>query len=369
MTQFQFSSIFSARRKELQLTQEEVAQFVGVSRAAVSKWEKGQSYPDIAILPKLAMFFDLSIDRLLGYEPQLTPQRITTLYAELAQRFANEPFAQVEQAIQQLIAEYYSCYPFITKMAQLYLNYLKQSPHPDITAQHIFSICERVKRNCDDLHLLKEAATLEATTYLVLQQPQEVIDRLGDEPTVEFNNDLLITTALTMLNRPQQAKQIVQVSAYQKVLVLISTLTESLMLERDNEHYVDETVKRLETIIQLFKVQHLNVNSALVFYVTAALVYAMKQNTQKASSMIESYFKTCMGMKFPLQLSGDDYFYLLQDWIDGQQHLMQQAPRDEKSIKHDLVKTIDQHPLLAPLLQQPNLAILYENVKHYLKED
>ena len=75
MPPIQFSSIFANRRKELKLTQEDVAQFVGVSRAAVSKWEQGLSYPDITLLPKLAMLLDLTIDSLLGYQPQLTAKR------------------------------------------------------------------------------------------------------------------------------------------------------------------------------------------------------------------------------------------------------------------------------------------------------
>ena len=367
MSQLQFASIFTERRKQLQLTQEDVARFVGVSRAAVSKWEKGQSYPDISLLPKLAMYFDLSIDTLLGYEPQLTTQRIAELYSEIAKRFANEPFEQVEQAIVQLTDEYYSCYSFLSKMAQLNLNYLPQSPHPTETAQHIFTICERIKHNSDDLHLLKEATALEATTYLMLQQPQQVIDRLGDEPNVDFNNDLLITSALTMLGETQQAKQVIQVSAYQNILAVISLLTESMMLEQ-NKAYIDETVNRVQSLIDLFNIRQLNVNSALVFYVKAAHSFATQQNTIKASEMVEQYLKAILSIKFPLQLDGDDYFYLLHDWLDSQQHVMQQAPRDEQSIKHDLLATVDQHPLLSPLLEQPNVAVLYKNVKHYLKE-
>ncbi|MER2112740.1 MAG: helix-turn-helix domain-containing protein, partial [Solibacillus isronensis] len=38
MTNFQFAAIFAERRKQLQVTQEEIARHVGVSRAAVSKW-------------------------------------------------------------------------------------------------------------------------------------------------------------------------------------------------------------------------------------------------------------------------------------------------------------------------------------------
>ena len=41
-------------RKELSMTQEQLAQELGITAQAVSKWETGQSYPDITLLPKLA---------------------------------------------------------------------------------------------------------------------------------------------------------------------------------------------------------------------------------------------------------------------------------------------------------------------------
>ena len=40
-------------RKEARLTQEDLASYLGVTKASVSKWETGQSYPDIELLPKM----------------------------------------------------------------------------------------------------------------------------------------------------------------------------------------------------------------------------------------------------------------------------------------------------------------------------
>ena len=64
------------KRKEKGMTQEELANYMGVSKAAISKWESGQSYPDITLLPILATFFNVSIDELIGYEPQMTEEDI-----------------------------------------------------------------------------------------------------------------------------------------------------------------------------------------------------------------------------------------------------------------------------------------------------
>ena len=73
-------------RKENALTQEDLATFLGVTKASVSKWETGQSYPDIELLPRIATFFGISIDELVGYEPQLSKQEIRAAYEPMSNK-------------------------------------------------------------------------------------------------------------------------------------------------------------------------------------------------------------------------------------------------------------------------------------------
>lgn len=48
------------------LTQEDIAQYLGITPQSVSKWERGESYPDITFLPALANILETSIDLLIG---------------------------------------------------------------------------------------------------------------------------------------------------------------------------------------------------------------------------------------------------------------------------------------------------------------
>jgi len=57
-------------RKRLGLTQDQLAEKLGVTAQAVSKWENDQSCPDIAMLPKLAEIFGITTDALLGSAPE-----------------------------------------------------------------------------------------------------------------------------------------------------------------------------------------------------------------------------------------------------------------------------------------------------------
>ena len=63
-------------RKEKGLTQEELAQHMGISPQAVSKWENDQTCPDISALPKLARLLGVSVDELLEGKENLPAVRV-----------------------------------------------------------------------------------------------------------------------------------------------------------------------------------------------------------------------------------------------------------------------------------------------------
>ena len=52
------------------ITQETLGLQIGVSKSSVSKWEAGRNYPEIGYLPKLAAYFNITIDELMGYSYQ-----------------------------------------------------------------------------------------------------------------------------------------------------------------------------------------------------------------------------------------------------------------------------------------------------------
>lgn len=72
MTQCKLNEQIALLRKARGITQEELAQALGVSNQAVSKWESAQCCPDIQLLPDIAAFFGVSIDQLMGYRGAYT---------------------------------------------------------------------------------------------------------------------------------------------------------------------------------------------------------------------------------------------------------------------------------------------------------
>ena len=67
MNDLKTGEVICKRRKELGLTQNQLAKKLNLSFQAVSKWENGSAYPDITSLPKLAAALNTTVDALLGY--------------------------------------------------------------------------------------------------------------------------------------------------------------------------------------------------------------------------------------------------------------------------------------------------------------
>ena len=90
-------------RKEKGFTQEQLAEAMGVSVGAVSKWENGASVPELSLIMELADFFEISVDALLGYKTQdnnakACAERIDSL--QDAKKF-NEAIAEAEKALKK----------------------------------------------------------------------------------------------------------------------------------------------------------------------------------------------------------------------------------------------------------------------------
>ena len=73
-------------RKNKNNTQEDLAEFLTVSINAVSKWERGECCPDIELLPKIASYYDVSVDDLLGVGEIRKRERINE-YKEKSSHF------------------------------------------------------------------------------------------------------------------------------------------------------------------------------------------------------------------------------------------------------------------------------------------
>lgn len=115
------NQIIREKRKELSLTQEQIADFLGVSTPAVNKWEKGSTYPDITLLPALARLLKIDLNTLMSFNDDLTDIEIENFVNEVDKAVQEQDYDTAFQKAINKIHEYPTCEKLIYSVI-LYLE-------------------------------------------------------------------------------------------------------------------------------------------------------------------------------------------------------------------------------------------------------
>ena len=217
MQDIHMAKVIARERRKQGWTQSDVARHLGVSKAAVSKWETGQSYPDAVLLPRLAALFAISLDELMGYAPHLSREDIRALYHQLAADFSKRPFDEVMEECRLKCKEYYACFELLCFMGLLMLNHhmLAEGPKaPSGIIREAMALFIRVKTHSGDEALAKQALNMEALCLLALGQPQEVVALLGQAEPVLSSPETLLALACRLTGDTARANRVMQASLY-----------------------------------------------------------------------------------------------------------------------------------------------------------
>ncbi len=352
-------------RKVKGVTQEELANYIGISKASVSKWETGQSYPDITFLPQLATYFNISIDQLMDYQPQLSKAAIRSYYSVLSQEFVEQPFEHVLQTCRNLVKNYFSCYPLLQQVGILLLNHINlvknEEDRQDIIEEAKLLFI-KVKIESDDPSLIKEAIYMEAYSLLALQLPEKVIDILGEENEMLLSPEILLASAYQMLDRKNDAKNVLQIQICQHLMAMIQLISTYLPLAYDDPAYFEELLHRFHQLQEIFHLKDLHPSVLLQVSLSASLGYLSLGNKEKALTYLAQYTNIATGNLFPLQLNGDDFFPALENWFDKLM-IGNQPPRNDKIIRQSIFESVAQHPLFETLSKDKEYQSILKQLK------
>lgn len=365
MKEVNIAKTIITKRKEKGITQEELASYIGISKASVSKWETAQSYPDITFLPQLATYFNISIDELVGYSPQMTKDDIQKLYYRLSREFSSEPFDKVLAECRAMIKKYFSCFPLLLQMVVLLINHhmlIEEKETKEALLQEIIGLCIRIKAESEDIWLSKQANSLEAFCYMVLQKPHEVLELLDGTMRPISNDEAILANAYQMTGKVQKAKEVLQVSIYQHLLSFIGFFPSYLLLNVDKVDQFEKKLSRILSILKVFELDKLHPNSALQVYFAAAQGYAMQGNVERSLDMLSKYASVCTSNFFPYMLHGDEFFDSVDEWFN-EFDLGAKSPRDEKLIKESMILCIVSNPAFEILNGQPRYKSIVETMK------
>lgn len=139
-----FGENLKSLRKSKNLTQERLADFLGVSFQSVSKWERGDTYPDITMLPEIAGFFKVSTDELLGINRAEKEKEIT----EKLQEYDNLTDKKLKtETINKLKEKFPNDFRILLRYMSCLVHFKENTPE-NITK--IIAIYENINQNCNN---------------------------------------------------------------------------------------------------------------------------------------------------------------------------------------------------------------------------
>ncbi|MDR0859134.1 MAG: helix-turn-helix domain-containing protein [Oscillospiraceae bacterium] len=144
-------------RHSRELTQEKLADILGVSAQAISKWENGDNYPDMELLPAIANYFAVSVDDLLGMNEIRDTKRIEdakakTLDLQLNQNYGSEEILNIWRELARDMPHNWEVQMLYADNLDMYKNRLAINSAEDIISRQsqIIPIFERILENCTD---------------------------------------------------------------------------------------------------------------------------------------------------------------------------------------------------------------------------
>jgi transcriptional regulator with XRE-family HTH domain len=343
-----------ALRHKKGITQDELANFLGVTKASVSKWETKQSYPDILLLPQIASYFNISIDELLGYEPEMSSEQIMKCYQDLAADFSKLPFDTVVEKSQVLVKKYYSCFPLLMQVVLLWINHYmltQDREQQTLLLKEAVKLCDHVRDGSNDVRLCNDAIALKAVANLTLGSATEVIEEL--QPLLEqkqflLQSDSVLIQAYLMSGDISKADLHSQVTVYTYLLSMIDNSMGMINFNMQNQGFCEITIRRIRQIIDVYNLEQLHPNTALRFHYQAAIYYGTYNQIENALDELSLFVTGSLEfISSGLELHGDDYFNRLEEWFE-EFALKKDAPRNGKVVLDSLLPAME-HPAMACL--------------------
>ena len=164
-------------RKANNISQEVLAQYLGVSSQAISKWENETAMPDVTLIPAIASFFDVSTDDLFDYN-RLEAERKVSEICEKAYEFRFSDPAKSEEILREGLKQYPG--------NDIILNNILCVLEPAERSEEIITICKTLIEGTRDDAVKYDALRILADTYHQTGQQALVEPTLEQIPEIYF---------------------------------------------------------------------------------------------------------------------------------------------------------------------------------------
>ncbi|MBO4324798.1 MAG: helix-turn-helix domain-containing protein [Lachnospiraceae bacterium] len=193
-------------RKERKMTQEQLAEVLGVTTGAVYKWESGLSIPELPMLMDMADFFDTSVDVLIGYK--VRDNHIASVIKRISEYCRSmNPEALTEA--EKLLRKYPNSFDAVYTGANVFLVFGAEN-HDISYAQRALQLLEQARLLIDqntDPHISEQTLYGDmAVAYYAMGEPEKGMEILKAHNADGVHSDSIGVTLSLLLHRPDEAE-------------------------------------------------------------------------------------------------------------------------------------------------------------------
>lgn len=248
-------------RKEKDMTQEQLADRLGVTASAVNKWERGSACPDIALLAPIARVLGISLDTLLAYREELTEEEVNELLARLRERLEKEPYQDAFAWAQDKIRTFPNSESLMVQAAVVLSSYRIVKGVSD-AAQYDTQIIEWQERalESEDEKLRTMAADALYTFCLSREEygkAQEYLQYFSEQNPDRQYRQALLYSRRGQVEEAYEAYEKLLFQMYNRALMICNGICLLDMQERDFEraHYMADKMTQLAGAFDMGKYQ------------------------------------------------------------------------------------------------------------------
>ena len=363
-----FSKNISNLRKERKITQENLANYLGVTKAAVSKWELNQSYPDITLLPIIASYFNISIDELLGYEPFMNDDEVKELYSKLIKEFSTEEFDIVYEKCIQYEKKYYTCYFLQFHLGLLYCNHAYLAFEEEKIMEvysHATEVFKRIEENCKNANLAKEALSLKSYCNLIMGRCDDIIEDLKDLNQISMPTENILSKAYLTKGDKEKAIKILQISIFNNFMNSLQSMTDILYCYYDNNEKQDQYIQKIVKVIEILDLENEYPQVLLNIFASISMVYGTKGDKENCIIFLQKCVDLISNKKvFDLHENKNTMFDYLPEFLENMS-IGNIVPRNESLIIDSFIESIKTHPAFAIIRDD----IRYDNILKTFSKD
>ena len=252
----QIGQVIRKYRKENNLTQEEMANRLGVTTPAVNKWENGNSYPDILLLTPIARLLHISLDTLLSYQEDLSDAEIGNIVQEMDRRLKEDSYEEVFQWAKEIIETYPNCKMLIWQLATILdaQRLLQSVSNTEKYDTYIINWFERVLESEDEKMRVRAADSLFGyyTRKEQYEKAESFLKYYSEQSPERKRKQAVIYSKTGRCQEAYKAYEELLFSGYQMLSMIFNSIY-MLAMQDDNLDKACEMVKKQQELAHLFE--------------------------------------------------------------------------------------------------------------------